>query len=198
MKRGWRKFGYALFRPECSGCQSCLPLRVDVARFAPSRSMKRVAKRNDEVVSLHIGRPCVSDEKLALYDAFHSFQSDFKGWPERGPESASDYADSFVDNPFDTEEWCYTLGDRLIGVGYVDVVPDGLSLIYFFYDPAERDRSLGTWNVLCGLAEAARRRVPHLYLGYFVEGCRSLEYKARFTPNEALDWASGKWVPFRG
>jgi arginine-tRNA-protein transferase len=76
-------------------------------------------------------------------------------------------------------------------------VPQGLSLIYFYYDPDERDRSPGTWNVLCGLAEAARRRLPHVYLGYFVSGCRSLEYKARFTPNEVLDWATGEWVPFR-
>lgn len=197
MTRGWRKFGHALFRPECPGCRSCLPLRVDVARFAPSRSMKRVTKLNDGAVSLRIGRPGVTDEKLALYDKFHAFQADFKGWPERGPESAADYADSFVDNPFDTEEWCYFVGDRLVGVGYADAVPGGLSLVYFYYDPDERDRSPGTWNVLCGLAEAARRRVPHLYLGYFVDGCRSLEYKARFTPNEVLDWGSGEWVSFK-
>lgn len=197
MRRGWRKFGHALFRPACSGCRSCLPLRVDVARFTPSRSLKRVHKLNDGRVRLSIGRPHVTPEKLKLYDRFHEFQTDFKGWPDRGPESTAAYEESFVDNPFDSEEWCYYAGDRLVGVGYVDVVPDGLSLIYFFYDPDERDHSPGTWNVLCGLAEAARRGVPHLYLGYFVDGCRSLEYKARFTPNEVLDWQTGEWVPFR-
>ena len=72
---------------------------------------------------------------------------DEKGWPDHGPKDPADYADSFVDNPFPTEEWCYYLGDRLVGVGYVDVLPDGLSAIYFFYDPDERDRSLGTFNV---------------------------------------------------
>jgi len=197
MKQGWRKFGHTLFRPACVGCQSCLPLRVDVKRFTPGRSLKRVRNLNEGQIWLAIGRPQVTQQKLDMYDCFHAFQSDFKGWPERGPESDSDYADSFVDNPFDTEEWCYYVEDRLIGVGYVDLVPDGLSLIYFYYDPKERDRSLGTWNVLCGLAEAARRGIPHVYLGYFVEGCRSLEYKARFTPNEVLEWSSGDWVPFR-
>ncbi len=197
MRHGWRRFGHALFRPECDGCRACLPLRVDVAKFTPGRTMKRLAKENAGAVTLHIGKPSVTDEKLDLYDKFHAFQVDFKDWPERGPETADAYADSFVDNPFAVEEWCYSVEDRLIGVGYVDVVPHGLSLIYFYYDPAERDRSPGTWNVLCGLAEAARRRLPHVYLGYFVSGCRSLEYKARFTPNEVLDWASGEWVPFR-
>jgi arginyl-tRNA--protein-N-Asp/Glu arginylyltransferase len=197
MRQGWRRFGHALFRPECDGCRSCLPLRVDVAKFAPGRTMKRVAKQNEGQITLHIGKPSVTDEKLDLYDKFHAFQVDFKGWPERGPETSDAYADSFVDNPFAVEEWCYFVGEKLIGVGYVDVVPQGLSLIYFYYDPDERDRSPGTWNVLCGLAEAARRRLPHVYLGYFVSGCRSLEYKARFTPNEVLDWQTGEWVPFR-
>lgn len=197
MRQGWRRFGHALFRPECDGCRSCLPLRVDVAKFTPGRTMRRVARQNEGQVRLQIGKPNVTDLKLDLYDKFHAFQVDFKGWPERGPESADAYADSFVDNPFAVEEWCYFVGEKLIGVGYVDVVPQGLSLIYFYYDPDERDRSPGTWNVLCGLAEAARRRLPHVYLGYFVSGCRSLEYKARFTPNEVLDWATGEWVPFR-
>jgi arginine-tRNA-protein transferase len=71
-----------------------------------------------------------------------------------------------------------------------------MSAIYFFYDPDERDRSLGTWNVLSVIEEAARRKVPHLYLGYYVEGCRSLEYKARYRPNEVLA-DDGEWRPFR-
>lgn len=197
MRRGWRRFGHALFRPECPTCRRCLPLRVDAARFAPSRSMRRVAKLNDGELTLTVGKPAVTDEKLHLYDRFHSFQSDFKGWPEKHPEAADDYAESFVDNPFDTEEWCYHMGERLVGVGYVDVVPDGLSMIYFFYDPDVRDRSPGTWNVLCGLAAAKARGLPWVYLGYFVEGCRSLEYKRRYTPNERFDWQGGVWLPFR-
>jgi leucyl-tRNA---protein transferase len=197
MNQGWRKFGHTLFRPECVGCKACLPLRVDVKQFRPGRNLNRVRNLNEGRVRLAIGTPVVTDEKLRLYDAFHAFQADFKGWPERGPESSENYADSFVENPFETEEWCYYRDDRLIGVGYVDAVPDGLSMIYFYYDPTERDHSPGTWNVLCALAEAKCRNLPHVYMGYFVEGCGSLEYKARFTPNEILDWTTGLWIPFR-
>ena len=99
-------------------------------------------------------------------------------------------------HPFRTEEWCYYLGKKLVGVGYVDDLPQGLSAIYFFYDPEERQRSLGTWNVLSLLDASAARGLPHLYLGYFVAGCRSMTYKSRFVPNQLLA-KNGRWLDFR-
>jgi arginine-tRNA-protein transferase len=78
----------------------------------------------------------------------------------------------------------------------VDVVPVGLSAIYYYYEPEERARCLGTYNVLRVIAAAADRGLPHVYLGYYVAGCRSLEYKDRFRPNEVLG-ADGRWGPFR-
>ena len=197
LQSGWRRFGPAIFRPECAACQRCQSIRVPLATFKPDRSQKRAWKANVNTVSLTIGAPSVGPAKLELHDKFHAYQADAKGWPEHGPKNSASYVDSFVDNPFPTEEWCYWLGDRLIGVGYVDPVPAGLSAIYFFYDPEERDRSLGTFNVLSILAEAQKRAVPHVYLGYYVEGCASLEYKARFGPNEVRDPANGNWVAFR-
>jgi arginine-tRNA-protein transferase len=198
MSRGWRRFGYSLFRPECPACTACRPLRVRVDTFCPSATQKRVAKRNAGDVALTVGVPEVTREKLALYDRFHAFQTTLKGWPAKPPEAAMDYAEAFVDNPFPTEEWCYRVGGRLVGVGYVDVLPGAMSAIYFFYDPAERDRSLGVWNVLSVLASARHRGVEFVYLGFYVEGCRSLEYKAKYRPNEVLDPADGAWKPFLG
>jgi arginine-tRNA-protein transferase len=151
---------------------------------------------NEGEIRLKIGRPSVTNAKMELYGRFHEFQHGLKGWPKHGEESPAAYSESFVENPFPTEEWCYYLGEQLVGVGYVDALPDGLSAIYFFYDPDLRDRSLGTFNVLRVLREAARRRHSHVYLGYFVEGCRSLEYKGRFRPNEVI-LPDGTWVTFR-
>jgi len=157
----------------------CRSIRVLVEQFAPDRSQRRNHKANQQEIRLEIGEPDVSDEKLGLYDRYHAFQVDNVGWNEHAPKDASDYFESFVDNPFPTEEWRYYLGANLIGLGYVDVVASGLSAIYFFHEPAYRDRGLGTWNVLCTIAEAARRRLPYAYLGYLVEGCRSSVYKGR-------------------
>jgi arginine-tRNA-protein transferase len=195
LNQGWRRFGHMLFRPACPDCRRCLSLRVPVAAFRPDRSQHRAWKANEGQVRLAIGEPAVSDEKLELYDRFHAYQSDMKGWPEHGPKDALDYIESFVQNPFPIEEWCYYLADRLVGVGYVDRLPVGLSAIYFFYDPDEAKRSLGTFNVLSILREARESGLPFVYLGYYVEGCRSLEYKGRFRPNEILG-ADGEWQAF--
>src|SRR5262249_26527376 len=117
-------------------------------------------------------------------------------WPLHPAKDPESYATSFTDNPFVTEEWCYYLGPQLVGVGYVDDLPEGLSAIYFFYDPDYRDRSLGTWNILQLLRAAAQRHRPHPYLGYYVAGCPSMEYKARFRPSEVRG-PDGVWRTFR-
>jgi arginyl-tRNA--protein-N-Asp/Glu arginylyltransferase len=197
LKAGWRRFGYSLFRPECPQCRACQSLRVPVAAFRPDRSQRRAWAANDGGVTVRVGAPAATREKLDLYDRFHAFQHGVKGWPEHGPADADDYISSFVDNPFPIEEWCYYLGDRLVGVGYVDVLPEGLSAIYFVYDPAQRQRSLGTFNVLSVIRRATQLGLPHVYLGYYVAGCRSLEYKGRFRPNEVLG-PDGSWRPFLG
>jgi arginine-tRNA-protein transferase len=196
LRLGWRRFGTMMFRPQCPMCRQCKSLRIVVDRFRPDRSQRRTARLNDGEVELRIGSPNVSRARLDLYDRFHAFQSDHKGWPDHPAKDDGSYRDSFVNNPFRTEEWCYFLGGELVGVGYVDVLPAGLSAIYFYYEPEERHRSLGTWNVLNVIAEAARRRVPYVYLGYFVPGCSSLAYKARFAPNQILG-EDGRWHDFK-
>jgi arginine-tRNA-protein transferase len=191
LRAGWRRFGAVVFRPECPTCRMCQSLRVPVDTFRPSESQRRAWKKNEGAVTVRIGEPQISAEQQDLFDRFHQAQHEDKGWP------VSDAADArmMADNPFPTEEWRYYLGERLIAVGYVDALPQGLSAIYFYYDPAERHRSLGTYNVLSILSAARERRLPHVYLGYYVAGYRSLEYKARFRPNEVLT-PDGTWHPF--
>ena len=182
LKEGWRRFGAVMFRHECPACQRCESLRVPVETFAPTASQKRVWRRNVDEITITVGEPASSPEKLALFRRFHEFGRQTKGWPgDPGHDLRM-----FTDNPFATEEWTYFVGERLVGVGYIDALPEGLSAIYFFHDPAEGKRSLGTFNILNAIDQARRRGLPHVYLGYYVEGCRSLEYKARFAPYEKL------------
>jgi arginine-tRNA-protein transferase len=202
MQDNWRRFGHTMFRPNCPNCRMCRAIRVRAREFRPDRSQRRARRDNEGSVELRIGEPSVTRGKLALYDRYHAHQADARGWPRHDPRDEESYAGSFVDHPFEAEEWCYYLEGRLVGVGYVDALPvepfelAGLSAIYFFYDPDERDRSLGTWNVLCLIEEAARRGLPYVYLGYYVEGCGSMEYKARFVPNEVRG-DDGEWRVFR-
>jgi arginine-tRNA-protein transferase len=195
MQQGWRRFGISLFRPRCPSCSACRPLRVVVEAFHPNRSQRRVRQANEGIICVGRGKPNLTRAKLDLYDRYHARQSEVKGWPAHEPRDARGFLHSFVDNPFPTEEWCYYLKEQLVAVAYVDSLPGGMSAIYCFYDPEQRDRSPGTWNVLSILEEAARRQVPHVYLGYYVAGCPSMEYKTRFRPNEILG-VDGQWHVF--
>ncbi len=199
--QGWRRFGCMLFRPACPTCRACQSLRVAVDCFRPDRSQKRARRANAGAVELRIGKPATTKAKLALYDRYHAFQAGRKGWPQHPAKDTASYAESFVRHPFPVEEWCYYFDGRLVGVGYVDVMAEaaagGLSAIYFFYDPEERRRSLGAYNVLCVIEECRRRGLPYAYLGYYVEGSAGMEYKTRFVPNQ-LRGADGAWRDFRG
>ena len=190
LRTGWRRFGPAIFRPECPSCQMCQSLRVPVATFTPTESQRRAWRRNEGEIRIEVGEPSWSREKLDLWRRFHRHGTETKGWPIENHDLSL-----FIDNPFPTEEWSYYLGERLIGVGYVDALPEGLSAIYFFWNPEEGRRSLGTFNILAMIEAAKERGLPHVYLGYFVEGCRSLEYKGRFGPSEVLA-NGGEWKAF--
>ncbi len=194
--RGWRRFGRGVYRPRCLRCSSCLSLRIDAARFRPNRSQRRTRKVNASEVRLTIGSPSPTRQKLLLYHRYHAHQELAKGWPSHEENDLESFHESFVDNPFPSEEWRFELDGELVGLGYVDALPIGLSAIYFIHDPLLARRSLGTWNVLSLIDQAALRGLPHVYLGYYVEGCRSLEYKANFRPNEILG-ADGTWQRFR-
>ena len=189
MHSGWRRFGPTIFRPVCVSCTRCLPLRILVNEFDETTSLRRVRRLAEPQLRLTITTPSVTDEKLALYNTFHDFQSGFKDWPTRFIEE-DDYYQSHVLNPFPTEEWQYHLDGELVGVGYVDSLITAMSMIYFFYHPDVRKFSPGTWNIMKGIDEARRRGMTYLNLGYYVQGCRSVEYKGRFKPHQTYDWAT--------
>jgi arginine-tRNA-protein transferase len=165
---------------------------VDVARYCATRSHRRIRRANEGTVRCRIGAPAVTAEKLAIFERFQSERSDTRGWLPYEPGDLAEFVRSLVVNPFPTQEWRYSCGDSLIGVGYVDELSGGLSAIYFARDPAYRHHSLGTWNVLCLLDRARLVGLPHVYLGYHTDGCPSLRYKGQFRPNEHLD-LDGVW-----
>lgn len=191
LQQGWRRFGYAMFRPDCPSCRMCQSLRVPVATFRPTASQRRAWKRNQGAVTVRVGVPSLSPDRLDLWARFHRHGHETKGWPA----DAGGDPGLLLENPFRTEEWTYYVDDRLIAVAYVDVLPDALSAIYCYYDPTERARSLGTFNILSLLATARQRELSYVYLGYYVAGCRSSEYKRRFGPNEVLR-PDGTWAAF--
>lgn len=191
LSRGIRHFGHLYFQPRCPSCSRCLSLRVPVTSFRPSRSQRRVLARNRDVV-VEMGSPSVDEERLSLYHRFHRDRELTRGW-RRSEKDADEYFDAFVAGPVRVIELRYRLHGRLVALAYVDEAATSLSSIYGLWEPSEARRGLGTLDVLCEIELARRLGKDHLYLGFYVRGCQSLEYKSSFRPCEIL--RDGVWQP---
>jgi len=197
LERGWRRFGPVYFRPVCGGCAECVSVRVPVDAFRASVNLKRVARRA-AALRVEVGVPEVDEVRLALYRRWHAAREEERGWrPDRiGAES---YAMQFCfPNPA-AREFSYWDGGELVAIGIADETPHALSAVYCYHSPEHSRLSLGTYNVLRCLDYSRERGLSHVYLGYCVEGCVSLRYKARFQPQERLlpqaDELAPKWIP---
>ena len=193
MGLGMRRSGTLVYRPICIGCRKCQPFRVDVARFAESRSQKRVRKRCEGLFTVDVIRPVLDPEHLQLYAAYQKDQHDKDG--QQADEES--YARFLVDSVADTWElrWKDQAG-KLVGVGIVDVVDDGISTVYFYWDPALRDLSLGVYSALWELDLCRRWKKQYYYLGYLVRGSKTMSYKCQFAGGEV--WDGEGWLPLPG
>lgn len=186
IERGWRRFGNYVFRPRCAACRKCRPLRILLNQFRPSRSQRRVLNKNARI-EVSITRPHVTDEHVALFNAYHRDMTIRRQWPEN-PTSFQNYYESFIGGhyPF-AHEFQYRENERLIGVGLVDVMNQSLSSVYFYHDPAWRKRAPGTFSILTEISWGISQSLRYSYLGYWIQENQSMNYKARFEPHELLD-----------
>jgi arginine-tRNA-protein transferase len=194
MDRSFRRSGALFYQPVCGACRQCVPLRVPVETFAPTRSQRRVARKNQDLtvslLDVQEASDAARDELLGLFATYsHQWHGKEDG------ESLRDMASYLFDSPVNTVIFCYRNADgRLLAGGLCDVCEVSLSSVYFFFDPAEQARSLGTFGALTELAYAQRHAIPYYYLGYWVEGCQAMNYKANFGPHELLG-TDGQWRP---
>jgi len=186
MDAGFRRSGTIVYRPTCEGCRECVPIRVPVNAFSPSRSQRRVRRRNADV-AVEISRPSLDDEKWRVYSAYQNEQHDGKMGDDR-----ADLEEFLYQSPTDTWEMTYRVAGRIVAVGIVDACPVSLSSVYFFFDPAEGRRSPGVFGAMEEIEECRRRGLAHWYIGYYVRECRQMSYKAQFRPCELLG-PDGVW-----
>ncbi|HEY9715110.1 MAG TPA: arginyltransferase [Chroococcales cyanobacterium] len=196
IEQGWRRMGHTLFRPACSNCTACQPIRILVDQFEPNRNQRRVLKANSDVV-VRIGEPVLAIDRIDLYVRHHMHHSEQKGWSKTSPRTAAASIVHFMQTPTPIEEWSYYRGDTLVAISYVDPLPTGFSGVYFYHHPEFRKQSLGIFIVLSLIQRARELGLPYVYLGYFVKGCRSMDYKGRFLPAETMS-PDGSWIQFSG
>jgi leucyl-tRNA---protein transferase len=187
LNASFRRSGSVIYQPVCQGCRACLTLRVPVESFRTSKSQRRCQRRNADL-TVTPGPLRDTDEKYELYRRYQSQRH-----RSEEPDSRSTFVNFLYRSPVDTVEFAYRDGNnQLLAVGICDICPESLSSVYFYFDPAHSHRGLGTHGALREIAFAAEMGIPYYYLGYWVRGCRKMEYKAAFKPCEAL-WPDGCW-----
>ena len=186
IQRGWRRFGNFYFYPICNGCNECKSLRINVEKFKMSKSQKKAYKRNSDT-KIIIRTPTISDEHIELYNKYHSWKSKKDNWTNK-KINLNEYYENFVQGANDFgKEVLYIRDNKLIGVDLIDIIEDGISAIYFFYDPDYKYYSLGIFSLLYQIEIAKTLGLKYIYLGYWVDGCKSFEYKKKFSGLEILD-----------
>lgn len=181
IERGYRRFGKMYFRPICTDCNECQSIKIDVDNFIFSKSQKRVLKKGKDF-KRYIQIPTLSQEHLKLFEKYHLHMKDKKEW-EYQQTTADHYYNSFVNgyNEFGYEV-LYFDNDKLIAVDLIDILDDGISSIYFYYDPDYEKYSLGKLSLYHQIQIAQEHNKKWIYLGYYVEDCPSLSYKSHYKP----------------
>ena len=185
LARGWRRHGLHVFRPVCESCSECQSLRVPVQRFTISKSQRRTMRRNANL-TVSVRSPSISSEHINVFNRYHADMAKRRNWRLHSTDP-EDYYESFLCGRYEFErEFLYFDGDKLVGVGIVDIIERSASSIYFFHDPDYRDNALGVYSMVTELLYLKQLGVQNHYLGYWIEPCPSMAYKNRYRPHEIL------------
>lgn len=190
---GFRRSQAIAYRPACEACAACVSVRVCVDAFRPSESMRRVARRNRDLVA-RFGAPQATSDQYSLFRSYLDRRHPSGGMANM---SVLDYAlmveDSHVESAVieyrrrGPDSGISARGDgALVACALTDVLSDGLSMVYSFFDTELEERSLGTFVILEHIERARKLGKPYVYLGYWVAGSDKMAYKARFRPQERL------------
>ncbi len=185
VQRGWRRFGRYYSRPQCDDCNKCKSLRIDVKNYIFSKNAKKTFKKNRDTL-FTVQKPTISDEHITLYEKYHKYMASKKGW-ENYKISPNSYHELYMAGAGKFgKEILYYIDDKLAGVDLLDFLDDGISSIYFYYDPDYRNFSLGRYSIYMQIQLAKNFNLRWIYLGYYVKECPSLNYKDRYKPYEIM------------
>lgn len=186
-QRGFRRSQNIIYMPACEQCKACQPVRIIADAFEPSKSRKRIINKNKTLIRRIKGPNATSEQFSVLRGYLDSRHAD-GGMSEM---TVLDYASMVEETAVDTimVEYVEQMSDgreRLLACALSDRLPDGLSMVYSFFEPEEAKRSLGQYMILDHIALARELGLPYVYLGYWVRGSQKMDYKRTYEPLEAL------------
>ena len=186
-QHGFRRSGAHVYRPRCPACAASVPIRIPVDRFRPSRSQRRVLKKNSAVVST-MNKAEFNEEHFLLYEKYIERRHHGGGMEDPDPNS---YMDFLTASWADTSFIEFRRERNLMGVAVIDHLEDGLSAVYTFFDPDLEDLSPGRYAILKEIELTAQLGLQWLYMGYWIKDCRKMSYKAEYIPHQKF--IDGQW-----
>ena len=178
---GFRRSHGIVYAPACPNCQACKATRILVREFTPSRSHRRILNRNRNVRFDEVAVIATSEQ----FKLFSKYQNSRHAGGDMAHMDFHDYQALIEETPVDTRLTEFRdIKKRLVAVCLADRLERGLSAVYSFFDPDLRRRSLGNFMILQLVDEANRLDLDHVYLGFWIDGCSKMSYKARFKPIE--------------
>jgi arginine-tRNA-protein transferase len=192
-KQGFRRSQNVLYRPSCADCAACLSARITVKNFTPSKSQKRTIRRNAGL-ERRATSPWATEDQYALFRRYLESRHANGGMADM---DAFEFASMVEETPIRTRvvEYVDKETGELVAVCLTDVLDDGLSMVYSFFEPARERASLGTYIILDHIEIARQAALPHVYLGYWVPGSPKMGYKAGFSGLEL--YVGGQWEHMR-
>lgn len=197
IQQGFRRSGKFAYRPHCENCRECVPVRIIVDAFTPSRSQKRAYKQHQNL-STHILPVDFHEEHFALYMQYQRTRHDDSFKPDTTNEETEieQYRHFLCQSNVESVLVEFRDKNKLVMVSVIDIVRDGISAVYTFYDTTIADDqkrpSYGTYNIVWQAMWAASLKLPYLYLGYWIRDSQKMAYKQNFKPLEKL--IDGEWV----
>jgi arginyl-tRNA--protein-N-Asp/Glu arginylyltransferase len=185
---GYRRSGAHLYRPDCDFCHACISCRIPVDEFRPTRSQRRVMKRN-KLLTVHEETDLTYEPAYDLYRRYIDTRHDDG---DMYPASLEQYEAFIKTKTVDTRFYLFYEEEELVAVSVVDVLEQGLSAVYTFFDPARQHQSLGRYAILWQVEKCRELGLSYLFLGYWIKDCAKMQYKSDFRPLQML--IEGRWI----